>query len=213
MTRAVTLVEAIVALVIFSLISGALWQTFGAAQREAVAAEHRLQSVIAFQRLSQALESDLARLIPIGEGGGVSIGERGRVLEFQAVDVDPARTELRYRPWSYRFRAEEHLVMRTARQGGALEALPNVRLKDLVFTRSAATYDPAAIGIGPLPPADQIVARAVWVPAEDLAAGRASLPKDTVAITLPFSLVRLSDPLRFPGWVTNPTSRATAAAP
>lgn len=211
------MVEAILALAIFSILSGVLWQTFGAARREAVAAEHRLQSVIAFQRLSQALESDLARLIPIGEGGGISIGERGRVLEFQAVEVDatrqPGQAGLTYRPWTYRFRADEHIVMRTVRQGGALELLPNVRLKDLVFARSGASYDPAAIGTGPLPPADTLVARAVWVPPEDLVAGRATPDKDTVTITLPFGLVRLSDPLRFPGWVTNPTSRASSATP
>lgn len=214
---AVTLVEAIFALAIASIILTVLWQTFGAAQRDALAADRRLQAVTAFQRLSQALEADLTRLIAVDEAA-ISIGERGQKLEFDAVETDPepsgGQGALIYRKCTYRFRADDHTVLRSSRQpAGALEPLPGVRLKELVFTRSNVSYDRAAIRVGPLPPADSLLAEAVWVPLEDLVAGRPTPEKDTVTMTLPFTLQRLSDTLRYPFWITNPTSKARSAAP
>lgn len=205
MRRAFTVVEVALAAAIASVVLVVLWQVFSSAHRESVDAERRLQAVAALQRLSQALEADLSLLAP-GDGA-VQVTDRGAGLSFQAAHVDakaaPGEGLLTFSPLVYRLDRGAHTVLRTA--AAATRALPGVRLLDLRF----ALTPRLVVGAPPAPVApDCLLVQAVWAPTEDLIAGRTPRAQDVVSLSLSFGLAHLSDDERFPGWVTNPTSRA-----
>jgi prepilin-type N-terminal cleavage/methylation domain-containing protein len=214
--RAFTLVEALVAITIASILLVVLWQVFSSAQRETVDAERRLQSVSTLERVSQALEADLALLAPMGPNGGLLVLDKGATLKFYAARHDPSgapgKGQIVFAPAAYRFNRATHEVLRAEtrpREGAVAKPLTGVPLLDLRF-RLTARLDLANPLSGGEPP-DALLVQAVWAPADDLRANRKPLDKDVVSLSLSFGLAHLSDDARYPGWVTNPTSKAVIA--
>ena len=211
MRRAVTLVEAVLAVIIGSVLLVTLWQLFSSAQRSSLDAERRLSAVAAMQLFTQTLERDLSQLVPDRSVAGMNVvdvdrsGHRLRML-LGAVDRTRPMGEGRiaFVQRTIEFDAKTHRVL----QGDA--PLSSARFRDVRFTLTAP-LDPALPLTGPLPAADCLVVRTEWVPPEDLTAGRATLAKDTVIFEMAFGLEHLSDGARYPGWVINPTSRAVLA--
>jgi hypothetical protein len=210
--RAFTLVEAILAFSIGSVLLVTIWNIFSGAQRRSQEAERRLTAVAAMQVLMQTLERDLSQLVPDRSIAGMNV-----------VDLDPkghrlkllVSTEDRKRPMgegrlafvqrTIEFDVASHKVLRG--DGGSVSPLSSARFRDVKFTLTGP-LDLAAPLSNPLPAADCLVVRAEWVPSEDIVAQRVTQPKDVVVFDMVFGLDHLSDGTRFPGWVINPTSRA-----
>ena len=212
---AFTLVEALVAITLASVILVVLWQVFSSANREAADAERRLQSVATLQRMSQALEADLALVAPVGDESRIQVGDKTGTLSFRAARMDPKGAPgegmIVFAPLTYKLDRATHQVLRTevdASAGPVTRPVPGVRLLDLRFRLTPRLDVFADLVASAAASPDCLLVQAVWAPAEDLAANRTPLEKDVVSLSMAFGLAHLSDDARYPGWVTNPTSRA-----
>lgn len=201
----VTLVEAMVALALATVLSWSLWYVFTGAQKDAQAADRRLTAVSTAQRISVMLESDLSALAPRYEAGGeVTVDGAGRRLRFEVGErpAPPAPIKLHVVTWSYD--PGTFGVVRTL--GKAVEPLKNVAIADLIFRVSSPPDLGLAAAPAALPDADMLHCWVVWAPREDLAAGKPSA-RDATTVALSFGLPRRSDLERYPGWLANPTSK------
>lgn len=212
MRRGFTVVEAVIAVIIGSVLLVTLWQLFSSAQRTSLDAERRLSAVSAMQVLMQTLERDLSQLVPdrsVGEMNVVDLDKNGHRLRLLVSVEDRTRPmgegRLTFVKRTIEFDEASHKVLRG--DGGELKPLTSARFRDVKFTLTGP-LDPAAALPNPLPAADCLVVRAEWVPPEDIVAQRVTQAKDAVVFDMVFGLDHLSDGARYPGWVINPTSRA-----
>lgn len=216
MRRAFSLVEAILAFTIGSVLLVTLWLLFSGAQRRSQDAERRLSAVVAMQVLMQTLERDLSQLVPDRSIPGLNVvdldrdGHRLRLLVSSEDRKHPmGEGRLAFVQRTIEFDAASHKVLRG--DGGIVTPLSSARFRDVKFALTGP-LDPAMQLASPLPAADCLVVRAAWVPFEDIVAKRVTQPKDAVVFDMVFGLDHLSDGERYPGWVSNPTSRAVLDA-
>lgn len=214
--RGFTLVETILVVGVGTVVLMALWSMFWTVQRDTVSAERRLQAVSELQILSQFLERDLSRMAPVDDQRSVVV-DRGLRLDVNVAKVAwskaPLEARLSFVTVSYELDRRTHRVTRTFR--GAGDPVGQIRLADLRFHLTNGPLrllDQANVPGTEMPPGptpDCLLVQALWVPHEDLAANRPTAQHDSVNLSLAFGLAHLSDRSRYPGWVTNSTSKGT----